>query len=184
MEQIILVQPVIDYNVRSLCIKPYPGHSKGCPNFGKKQGCPPGAAKFDEVYDLSKPVYAIINKYDFKAHTERMRQLHPAWSDKQVRCCLYWQPAARKQLVIATKSFLEKHKGYHVETCPEAMGINITSTLATVGIVLEWPPETITYQVALAGIERKCRVCGCTWFNACKNGCYWIEENLCSECAI
>lgn len=30
--------------------------------------------------------------------------------------------------------------------------------------------------------ERKCRVCGCTWNNACRNGCYWVEEDLCSNC--
>lgn len=31
--------------------------------------------------------------------------------------------------------------------------------------------------------ERKCRVCGCTDSSACEGGCYWVEENLCSECA-
>jgi len=31
--------------------------------------------------------------------------------------------------------------------------------------------------------NRKCRVCGCTWFNACPGGCYWVEEDLCSNCA-
>ena len=31
--------------------------------------------------------------------------------------------------------------------------------------------------------EQKCRVCGCTWDNACEGGCYWIEDNLCSACA-
>lgn len=30
--------------------------------------------------------------------------------------------------------------------------------------------------------ERKCRVCGCTWDNACPGGCYWVEEDLCSRC--
>lgn len=30
--------------------------------------------------------------------------------------------------------------------------------------------------------EQKCRVCGCTWFNACQGGCYWVESDLCSEC--
>jgi len=30
--------------------------------------------------------------------------------------------------------------------------------------------------------KRACRVCGCTWNNACKGGCYWIEFDLCSEC--
>jgi hypothetical protein len=31
--------------------------------------------------------------------------------------------------------------------------------------------------------EPACRVCGCTWLNACEGGCYWVEDNLCSRCA-
>ena len=31
--------------------------------------------------------------------------------------------------------------------------------------------------------EQKCRVCGCTWEQACPGGCYWVEEDLCSACA-
>lgn len=30
--------------------------------------------------------------------------------------------------------------------------------------------------------ERKCRVCGCTQYNACEGGCYWVEDDLCSKC--
>lgn len=29
--------------------------------------------------------------------------------------------------------------------------------------------------------EQKCRVCGCTWNNACEGGCCWIEKDLCSK---
>lgn len=29
---------------------------------------------------------------------------------------------------------------------------------------------------------QKCRVCGCTWYNPCAGGCYWVEEDLCSQC--
>jgi hypothetical protein len=29
---------------------------------------------------------------------------------------------------------------------------------------------------------RVCRVCGCSEKNACKGGCYWIEQDLCSSC--
>jgi hypothetical protein len=32
--------------------------------------------------------------------------------------------------------------------------------------------------------ERYCRVCGCTENNACKGGCWWVEENLCSSCKV
>lgn len=32
--------------------------------------------------------------------------------------------------------------------------------------------------------EAVCRVCGCTQYNACEGGCYWVEPDLCSKCAI
>lgn len=28
-----------------------------------------------------------------------------------------------------------------------------------------------------------CRVCGCTDLVACPGGCYWVEPDLCSQCA-
>lgn len=28
-----------------------------------------------------------------------------------------------------------------------------------------------------------CRVCGCTWDHGCSGGCYWVEADLCSQCA-
>lgn len=51
----------------------------------------------------------------------------------------------------------------------------------------EWNTEddTCSYEgqdVQLFDVQR-CRVCGCTWDNGCLNGCYWVEEDLCSECA-
>lgn len=30
---------------------------------------------------------------------------------------------------------------------------------------------------------RACRVCGCTDDRACPGGCYWVEPDLCSQCA-
>lgn len=30
---------------------------------------------------------------------------------------------------------------------------------------------------------RKCRICGCTQFHACPGGCYWVTDDLCSQCA-
>jgi predicted metal-binding protein len=154
VENIFQIKPVIEYSVRGLCVRPYQGHLKGCPNFGKKKGCPPGALKFDEVYDLSKPVFAIINKFDFLDHTNKMRRLHPGWTERQVRCCLYWQTTARNQLLHFIRQFKNFHSGYSIETCPEAMGVNITATMANVDVMLEWPPETVTYQIALAGVKR------------------------------
>jgi hypothetical protein len=30
--------------------------------------------------------------------------------------------------------------------------------------------------------EPSCRVCGCTDNEACEGGCWWVSEELCSEC--
>jgi hypothetical protein len=35
------------------------------------------------------------------------------------------------------------------------MGLDVTKTLKDVGIVLEWPPKNITYQIAFAACLKK-----------------------------
>lgn len=30
---------------------------------------------------------------------------------------------------------------------------------------------------------RRCRVCGCTDLHGCEDGCWWVEDDLCSNCA-
>ena len=144
------VTPVIDYAVRGLCVAPYHNHKRGCPNFSHKDGCPPGVGFFDKTYDMSQPVYAIWNEFDLKSHVDNLRSKYPGWSEYQLKCCLYWQPKARKQLLAELTSFIKSHMGYSITRCPEAEGVNITETMKTIGIVLEWPPETKTYQIAFA----------------------------------
>ncbi len=173
----IQVQPVIDYTVRKLCCSPYPRHDKGrnigCPNFNHKEGCPPKAPLFDKVFNLNEPVYAILNKFDLDAHVQKMKAGHPNWSDAQLRSCLLWQGRARKQLAKQVSEFILTHPQYDVSmsyyrgiekelgplygkiitASPEAMGVNVTKTLADAGIILEWPPIKVAYQVALAGMK-------------------------------
>lgn len=31
---------------------------------------------------------------------------------------------------------------------------------------------------------RRCRICGCTEEHGCEYGCYWVEPDLCSACAV
>lgn len=156
MKGIIEVKPVIIRPVHSLCLRPYLNHKNGCPNYGKKKGCPPGVPMFDSFYDLSKPIYAIYNKFYFKLHVDRMRERHPTWSQRQMECCLYWQGTARKKLKerINEFKFLADER-YIVNTVPEAMGVNVTETMKRMGIELEWPPVYMAYQIAMAGIERR-----------------------------
>lgn len=147
------VTPVVNHKVRALCSSPYPNHPKGCPNVGKRDLCPPRAKLIGTVLDLSQPVWAIYNAFPFGDHVDKMRALHPKWSQRQVECCLYWQGTARKQLKAEILAFLKRHPGLEVITCPEACGVDLTATMQDVGIALEWPPRTVAYQIALAGLK-------------------------------
>jgi len=150
-----IVEPVVDRSVRGLCVKPYPLHKKGCPNFGKKAGCPPQCPTIDQVLDLSKPVWVIWNVFPFGAHVEKLRAKYPHWSQRQLACCLYWQPRARKQLREVIREFAWKHGGLKLVGNPEAAGVNLTATMAKAGHDLEWPPKTVSYQVVMAGTSTR-----------------------------
>jgi hypothetical protein len=144
------VDLVVDHKVRGLCIQKYPGHKEGCPNLGVKKGCPPGVPLIGSLLDLQKPTFAIWSVFDLAAHVERMRGRHPKWTDRQLRCCRYWQPRARANLGWELHVF-STHYRQTIIQCPEATGVNVTATMASIGIHLEWPPEKVTYQVAVAG---------------------------------
>jgi len=152
-------QIVVRPSVRGLCVRPYEGHPRGCPNYGKRATCPPDAPLLSTAFDLSAPAFLIWNVFPFGAHVAAMRAKHPEWSPRQLGCCLYWQGTARKQLRAEIARFrLDSTRydgvsigGYAVTTCPEAMGLDVTATCENVGVHLEWPPETSAVQVAFAG---------------------------------
>lgn len=139
---------------RALCVKPYKNHKKGCPNYGKKPDCPPNVPMFDEIFDLSKPVFAIVSDYNLFAHTEKMKMKHPNWTETQLLNVLYWQGTARKYLKNNITKFMNEYriKGYYSTTSPEAMGVDVTATLQKAGLQLEWPARKTVYKVAFAGI--------------------------------
>ena len=149
-----IVVPVVEPSVRGLCCKAYPLHPKGCPNFNKKQGCPPQALLIGELLDPSAPVWAVWNVFDFAVHVAKMREAHPDWSERQLACCLYWQPKARAALRNEIRVFLDSHSGLGVVACPEACGVNMTATMQGIGVALEWPPVTKALQIVLAGSRR------------------------------
>ena len=150
-----IVEPVIDYTVRSLCIRPYPNHPKGCPNYQKRTSCPPHCNIIKDVLKLNHIIVVVWNVFDFASHCQRMREKHPHWSERQVECCLYWQQGARKQLENEIDTFLNTKIFLHprIIRTPEARGVNVTETMKSIGEILEWPPKTKTYQVALVGTK-------------------------------
>ncbi len=145
------VVPALDLSVRYLCRNAYPNHRHGCPNYNKKDGCPPSAPLLEETLDLSCMIYAIYNVFPFGKHVRKMGQNHTDWSQRQKECCLYWQGTARKQLRRIVQRFVSKYPYLHVVWCPEAQGVNVTKTMKRIGVELKWPPVEETYQIVLAG---------------------------------
>lgn len=147
-----VVNPVVNHSVRSLCRAPYPNHPKGCPNYNKRDDCPPSVPVIGSVLDFADDIYVIYNRFDFGAHVAKTKRKYPGWSQRQLECCLYWQGTARKQLRDEVRIFTTLH-GFarQILFCPEACGVDIGGTMSQVGVELEWPPRKYTYQVALAG---------------------------------
>lgn len=156
------ITPVLHAPVRKLCFKPYPGHPKGCPNFGKRDICPPTAPMFEDYYDMNKKFLAVVAEFDLAGHMQRMKDKHPKWSDRQCACCLYWQGTVRKalkkevQATMLNGVLFDAGRGLlRVTDCPEAMGVDVTATMRQAGVVLEWPPRKIVRKIAFIGILKE-----------------------------
>lgn len=152
-----LVKPVLDRSVRELCKRPYTNHPKGCPNYGKKKGCPPHAPFLNKALDLAEPMWVVWVEFNLGNHREEMTKKHPNWTRRQLDCCLYWQGTVNKELRHKVCNFCtmqllyERSKNLDAYYCPEAMGVNVTETMRQIGVELEWPPKIIVRKVALVG---------------------------------
>lgn len=152
-------------NPRKLCSLPYPSHPKGCPNIvnntnpltiHKNYKCPPFAQRLKDKYDLSYPSYLIYIKFNLKKQKERMKSIHPEWTDKQCKCLLYWQNSVKKILEKEARHFAYgfTYSKYcrDYELIPEAMGLNVFESMKYHGIILERNPENYVYKIAFVGI--------------------------------
>lgn len=147
--------PVLDERAcGEWCRLPYPGHPRGCPNYGKKDGCPPDARSLSDLLVGGGPVWAVWNRFDLAAHAARMLERHSGWSRRQARCVLYWQPGARKQLRVRIQDWLGRFRlggPWQLVGNPEAAGVDVSATMKQVGLHLLWPPERYAYQIVLVG---------------------------------
>jgi len=121
---------------RSMCIKPYHNHPKGCSNFGKKDGCPPNIPMFDQVYDLTKPIYLIINEFNLLEHVNNMRKIHPDWSSYQLYNSRYWQGKSISINKKISYAWINEHPNLVLTNWVENMGVDLVETLKQVGIDL------------------------------------------------
>jgi hypothetical protein len=135
------------------CQMPYPGHPKGCPNFGTVSDCPPQVAMLDVAFDLSRPHWFIVETFDLKRHMETMKAKHPAWTDRQQRNCLYWQNGVRKRLRKQIAEFIGFRTLFWTMK-PEAMGVNVLQTARRLGIPISTKPKDQVVKIAFVGYPR------------------------------
>ncbi len=141
----------VDMEARRWCLLPYPGHPRGCPNYGKRRTCPPIAPEVGDFFNLSGRMWFILMPFDLEAQAAKMRERHPGWSERQARNCLYWQGTVNKALRMYTTIFASHKPGVRTTYCPEAMGVHVFDTAEAVGVPLERVPTRLVRKVAMVG---------------------------------
>jgi len=157
---IIQINPeiiVYERKIQGFCAKKYQGHPHGCPNYGKKEGCPPGVKLINELFELNNNYnnfFLIWIDYNIGAFANKMKKLHPDWTERQCYNPRLWQPTARKMLRAVETVAVAKYKLETILTSPEAHGVDVTQLIKdAAGIELEWPPRNTTRVVALGGTK-------------------------------
>lgn len=134
------------------CRLPYPGHPKGCPNYGKSSKCPPKAPTLLDYFDFNRPVYLVVAEFDLQTQIKKMAALHPDWSNRQCRCVLYWQGTVRKILKERTAEAMKLLNATAATACPEGMGLNVFATARLAGLKMDKTRRVITdHHIALIG---------------------------------
>ena len=143
---------VLDARARDWCKMHYYNHPGGCPNYGKRNTCPPQAPMFQDFLATCKPMLLVVVGFKLGEHIEIMREHHPDWTKYQLRCVLYWQNTPRKWLRNEIKNALQVYPEMIATECPEAMGVNVIETAKRWYPDIKWTPTDIAYKVAICGI--------------------------------
>jgi predicted metal-binding protein len=141
---------VVQERVREWCKLPYPNHPRGCPKYNHSEECPPKAKHVQEVFDLYQQHWFAVEAFDLSRQTRVMAERHPEWSERQCRCCLYWQGGVRKRLRETCERLVNELPGFIYTLNPEAMGVNVFRTAHRHGLMIRKNPE-IVHKIALIG---------------------------------
>lgn len=90
-----------------------------------------------------------------------------------------------KQTKLYRENIGKAESFWQDEDSPEKIWIYILEKVVNAPTTLHRDGSVILHMPALdAALEKtkRCRICGCTWNNACIGGCSWVEEDLCSKC--
>ena len=152
MQEVVKQLPLIVwFETSEWCKLPYPRHPHGCPNFGKREDCPPKANKF---WSLIKAPYFLVGiRFNLGEHIEQMRKKHPNWSEAQLKCLLYWQNKVNKRLRELSLKLISLIPNSAILFKPEANGIDVFKTAENVGIFLERNPRFFVWKIAIIGVK-------------------------------
>lgn len=165
-------ETIIHYDkVRDFCKRSYPGHPHGCPNYGKKETCPPHAERFMNVIKSipDGKYFLVYVNFDLEEQSRRMKEKNPHFTEKQSRNSRYWQSTVKKALREKIMSIYNanKNQAWYIIGCGsgfstkkmsniqknvcsmEAMGINVFSTLKLNEIPFEVKPKKYVTLVCL-----------------------------------
>jgi len=119
-----------------LCVQPYHKHPKGCPNFGKRDYCPPKARPFLETHEKRNAIL-MIAIFDFKEYIIQRIIEHPEWTNRQLLNQRYWQGHVKAYLThkVLGQRFYEWDE--YLDN-PEAKGINVQETLKQYKHKMTW----------------------------------------------
>jgi len=148
-----------------LCQLPYPGHKKGCPNYGKSENCPPDIPIRTDIFKLYSQFILVVAKFHFQIYCMEMKSVHSDWSERRIKNVLYWQGQLKKLM----RNYIQKlsiqfgkpdelfgaGSGFWNYPSMEAVGINVFATLKRNNISFEIRPETIVTMVALLLYKNK-----------------------------
>jgi predicted metal-binding protein len=157
------------------CQRGYKGNEGGCPNYGKKELCPPHSAFLGGFIDLYSQFYLLVCGLDLITYKEIRASRHPQWSERQLEHPYYWQGSIKKILrreILNVLKLNPKKKLYLSGTgsgfstkelkrfqkkiySMESLGINVFSTLRLNHIRIEKEPKTNLKMVCLICSNKK-----------------------------
>jgi len=146
------------------CIFPYPDHLNGCPQYNKSSLCPPKIDTFTLSLEKYAHFYLFYAKFNLQTYIEKMRVLHPEWSERQLRNLIYWQNSVKKILKDYILDYDYKRfdslllgcgSGFDSAPSMEAVGINVLATLRKNHISYEVKPKTFVRLVCLLCTNQK-----------------------------
>jgi len=142
----------VNYMCRGYCKLPYSNHPKGCPNFNKSPECPPKSSMVEDVFDLNREMFFVVEEFNLKEHVAQMKLNHPRWTELQLRNLLYWQGGVRKRLKEKAEQFMQHDMIYTL--LPESMGVMVINTALKLGIPIETKPKEKVFKIALVGYPK------------------------------